>query len=287
VDLVLSCQSFVSVAERGSFTLGAARVGIDQSAASRRVAALEQHLGGPVLDRSARRPTLTPLGRRLLPAARRLLDAAELLRLEAEDARLSEVELAVPAGWDVRDLAALELAGRDHDLHVVPRGAGVAERPDLLATGSVGAALLACPPAEATWRVPLGLAGATASPTHLDRLRPGRLDPGPAARVWILAEDDVPHVRDRLAAAAERTGLSPAQVVVARTPQAGVAAVLGSHDLLLTSAHEARLLELAWSPLRSPALARGYVLASGPQVGAALLAAAVGEELAHALGVPS
>lgn len=83
---------FVAVAEHHSFSRAAATLGIDRSAASRRVAALEQDLGVQLLIRSTRHVEVSTAGRRLLR------DVAPLLtRLEAAVSRLPE-RSEVPAG---------------------------------------------------------------------------------------------------------------------------------------------------------------------------------------------
>lgn len=58
--------AFVAVAEEGSFTAGAARLGWPKSTVSRRIAALEDGLGVRLLHRTTRRVDLTPTGRELL-----------------------------------------------------------------------------------------------------------------------------------------------------------------------------------------------------------------------------
>lgn len=54
---------FVAVVERGSFTSAADDLGISKSYASRRVRALEDHLGSRLMDRTTRRISLTEAGR--------------------------------------------------------------------------------------------------------------------------------------------------------------------------------------------------------------------------------
>jgi DNA-binding transcriptional LysR family regulator len=288
VDLLAACQAFVSVADRGSFTHGATWVGVSQSVVSRRIAGLERRLGGTVLDRSGRTPSLTPLGRHLLPTARRMVEAAEELILCAEESRLSAVPLAVPEGCDVRDLAAVQLAGRDADsrLELVP--ARPHARPEMLSRLQVLAAVLPCPPEEAVWRVQLGAAGAVprTGRMHLDQLKPGRQSSAAQApRLWLLPEDDVPHVRDPLVVAAESFGLAPFQVAVAASAASALAAVLASSDVVLLSRSEAVRLDLSWAPLASPVLQRGYNLKASVPSEARRILKAVGAELAHALGV--
>ena len=65
MDLPAACRVFVSVGERATFTLGAAAASVPQSVASRRIAALEKHLGVHLFDRTTRRAALTPFGQDL------------------------------------------------------------------------------------------------------------------------------------------------------------------------------------------------------------------------------
>ncbi|MBT0770651.1 LysR family transcriptional regulator [Kineosporia sp. J2-2] len=75
-------EYFVAVAEEENFTRAAQRLHIVQSAVSAAVKSLEKELGARLLDRAARRVTLTDAGAELLPRARATLDAAR----EARDA---------------------------------------------------------------------------------------------------------------------------------------------------------------------------------------------------------
>ncbi|MFJ2239260.1 LysR family transcriptional regulator [Streptomyces sp. NPDC087859] len=72
----------VTVAETGSFTKAAARLNYTQSAVSRRIAALEQRAGGPLLERLPRGVRLNPAGRTLHRHAMEVLD--RLSRAERE-----------------------------------------------------------------------------------------------------------------------------------------------------------------------------------------------------------
>ncbi len=72
-----SLRAFGSVAEHGSFSRAASVLGVEQSALSRRVSALERGLGARLFHRTGRGVALTELGERLAPRARSLLaDAA-------------------------------------------------------------------------------------------------------------------------------------------------------------------------------------------------------------------
>ena len=70
-------ECFVAVAEEGSFTRAAERIGIAQPSLSQHIRALEEELSGAVLTRLPHGAALTPAGRSLLPEARAALRAVE------------------------------------------------------------------------------------------------------------------------------------------------------------------------------------------------------------------
>jgi len=76
---------FVAVAEEGTFTAAARRVGVVQSAVSTAISSLERELGEPLFERTTRHVALTDAGRALLPEARGTLAAARAAR-DAVDA---------------------------------------------------------------------------------------------------------------------------------------------------------------------------------------------------------
>ncbi|MFG2738093.1 LysR family transcriptional regulator [Streptomyces harbinensis] len=287
MDLVGACRAFVKVSERGSFTVGAAAARMAQSVASRRIAALEKHLGEPLLERTARRATLTPFGRDLLPHARRLVQLADLLEHEAETAKRRPFRLAVPDSCPPGALARLIAAARRHELILEPRPLPPAERAERVRVQEVRAALVAVPADEAVWTVPLGLAQ-TAEPSgariHLETLRAGRTDREPPRRVWLQPEDEVPHVRDPLGRLRDAVGLRPAQVRSASSLAAATAEVLGSRDLLLCSAAQAGELGLFWRPLGETALVRGYDVAATVRADGDRIRTLLGDDIAHCLG---
>ncbi|UJR85600.1 LysR family transcriptional regulator [Sandaracinus amylolyticus] len=63
---------FLAVVRQGSFTLAAQTLETDQSTVSRRIAALESELGGPLFERTPRGPVTTELGARLREDAERI-----------------------------------------------------------------------------------------------------------------------------------------------------------------------------------------------------------------------
>ncbi|MFC4586019.1 LysR family transcriptional regulator [Sphaerisporangium corydalis] len=262
MDVLGAWRAFVNVSERGSFTEGAAATRVPQSVASRRIAALEKHLGEPLFDRSTRGAMLTQFGRDMLPSAKRLVRLAESMEEEAERAKLRPFRLAVPDICTVRDLARLDAEARRDGVHLDFHAAAPAGRAELVRSREVRAALTAVPPSDATWSVPLGLAGAAdplAETVYVETLRAGRAaQASRRSRIWIQPEDEVPHIRDRLFRVRDAAGLQPAQVAVAATLTAATAEVLGSADLLLCSAKQAEELGLHWRPVGEIDLVRGF-----------------------------
>lgn len=88
---ISNLQTFVSVAETGSFSHASAQLFLTQPAISKRIAALEDELGTRLFDRIGRRVSLTEAGQALLPRARRIL-------LEVEDSRRAISNLAGQVG---------------------------------------------------------------------------------------------------------------------------------------------------------------------------------------------
>ncbi len=82
MDVLAAMRVYVRVAEARSFSAVARELGTTQPAVSRQVAALEEHLGARLIQRTTRSLTLTEDGRDLLHHARRVLDVVE----EAESA---------------------------------------------------------------------------------------------------------------------------------------------------------------------------------------------------------
>ena len=83
---------FASVAEYGSFSRAAERMGLPKSTVSRRLAALEHRLGERLLLRTTRRQSLTEFGLQLLEHARQVVSEVEAV------AALSERRQATPSG---------------------------------------------------------------------------------------------------------------------------------------------------------------------------------------------
>ncbi|SDU24259.1 LysR family transcriptional regulator [Jiangella alkaliphila] len=286
MDLVAACAAFVAVSERGSFTQGAAAIGIPQPVASRRVAALEEHLGGVVFDRTTRRAALTDFGRAMLPAARRMLDAADDLRAGAARAGSAPVGLALPVDLPLAALVDLVADARDAGVALIIDHAEPDRRRELVRDRTVRAAVLPVPQPEARWTVPLGLATLRPSDARrvfLAEFRPGRDAATPDRRIWLRPEDDVPHVGDALGRLAVAGGLRPSQLRVSSLAGA-VAEVIRTDDALLCTPREATAAGLTWRPLGDAPLMRGYAVAAASVLDADRTTAALGPLLARCLG---
>ncbi|MDX2050970.1 MAG: LysR family transcriptional regulator [Polyangiaceae bacterium] len=109
MDRLEAMGVFVAVAELRGFAPAARRLKVSASAATRLVAALEEHLGARLLQRTTRSVTLTDAGSRYLERARRIL--ADVAEAEAA----AQAERTTPAGQFV--VAAPNVFGR---LHVAP-----------------------------------------------------------------------------------------------------------------------------------------------------------------------
>ena len=76
-------EHWLALADTGSFSRAAEKLHITQSALSRSIQALEEDLGGPLVDRVGKKNELTPLGRSVLDRARRIVHEAQELKLGA------------------------------------------------------------------------------------------------------------------------------------------------------------------------------------------------------------
>ena len=92
---IAALQSFLAVAETGSFSRAAERVFLTQPAVSKRIAALESSLGTALFDRIGKRTQLTPAGTALYERARRVLR-------ELDDVKRSIADLSGTIAGELR-----------------------------------------------------------------------------------------------------------------------------------------------------------------------------------------
>jgi len=125
----------IAVAETGSFSAAARRLGRVQSAVSQAMQTLEENLRLTLFDRSAKTPVLTEAGRMVLNDARQVVQRAEALRTHAEAvAGGSEPELALavdplfPTDLLMESLRALQLAFPHLPVTLLTEGLGATEQ---------------------------------------------------------------------------------------------------------------------------------------------------------------
>ncbi len=90
MDTIETMRTFAAVAQAGSFSAAARRVGISKALASKQGAQLERRLGTCLLQRTTRAVTLTDAGRGALARCLEILAAVDELESEAASSR-SEV----------------------------------------------------------------------------------------------------------------------------------------------------------------------------------------------------
>ncbi len=118
-------QHLVALAEEQSFARAAQRVHLSQPALSRSIQALERDLGILLLDRAARRVTLTAAGKQVLVRARRVLFEARSLKRDVDlikNHELGEVRFGVGPHSAAIFLADVLVSLRENHprLHLVP-----------------------------------------------------------------------------------------------------------------------------------------------------------------------
>src|SRR6202022_3346631 len=109
-------RSFVSVVDSGGFTRAGERVHRTQSTVSQQIKRLEEHVGQPLLNRTAKDVTPTEAGEKLLSYARRLLSLAEEARdVLSRPGHQGAVRVGVPEDFAAHRLAKLLAAfSRSH-----------------------------------------------------------------------------------------------------------------------------------------------------------------------------
>ena len=115
MDKLLAMQTFVRVAEAGSFTAVADQLQVARSVVTRQIAALEKQLRVKLITRSTRSLTLTPAGVAYLEKCRAILnlvDAAESSLDEEKDVLRGRIRLGLPLSFGLQRLmpALLEFA---------------------------------------------------------------------------------------------------------------------------------------------------------------------------------
>ena len=107
MDTLNAMQTFVRVAESGSFTAVADQLQVARSAITRQIVALEKHLAVKLITRSTRSLTLTTAGAAYLEKCRvilNLVDAAESSLTEDQSVPRGRIRLALPLSFGLQQL---------------------------------------------------------------------------------------------------------------------------------------------------------------------------------------
>lgn len=112
MDRLQAMESFVRVVELGNFSAAARQAGVARSVVTRQVAALEQHLGVKLLNRSTRRLSLTSAGTRYLEKCRVVLNLLEAVETDLAEERgelRGRIRMGLPLSYGLKRIAPLLL----------------------------------------------------------------------------------------------------------------------------------------------------------------------------------
>ncbi len=107
MDRIDSMRLFVRVAELGSFSAAAQQMNVERSVVTRKIAALEAHLGAKLIARSTRRLSLTSAGAPYLEKCREILglvEAAEADLTENRQAPRGHIRITLPFSFGIHQL---------------------------------------------------------------------------------------------------------------------------------------------------------------------------------------
>lgn len=237
---------------------------VPQSTASRRIARLEEELGGRLFTRTTRVVTLTSFGMAVFTAAVDLLAAESGFHERVAAARSARLRLLLPPGLPDGEIAAMTVKAEVRGLRVTIEAAPLQDRRNALRIRAADAVLLPAAPDEADWSAMLGFASSdagTASSLSLSTLRPHRDDPSDTwTSIVMLADDAETAVRSRLEEAAVASGLAVRQLRATTRVSEALAIALAGDGLLCCTRAEARRWGLDWRPPTDLPLARPLAL---------------------------
>jgi DNA-binding transcriptional LysR family regulator len=153
-------EAFVAIAQAGSITKAAQRLGIAKSAASRRLSDLEIRLGAQLFNRTTRQLSLTDVGAEFFKRASTLMDdlvEAEAAASEGQKSLVGTLRVAAPLSFGLRHLRSvvsefarkhprvdLDIDFSDRRVDLVAEGFDIAVRIGVLTDSSLIARRL-CP----------------------------------------------------------------------------------------------------------------------------------------------
>lgn len=110
MDIFSSIPIFTSVVEQGSFSEAARRLGINKSAVSKRISALENHLGVKLIQRTTRRLHLTEAGQQYydyVSQAQHMITQAEDAIASLQGAPRGQLKISLPMVFGQQHIAPL------------------------------------------------------------------------------------------------------------------------------------------------------------------------------------
>jgi DNA-binding transcriptional LysR family regulator len=269
-------RTFVAVAELRHFARAASLCNLSQPAVSHQIALLEEELGAKLLNRAARRVSLTVAGEVFLEEARRILGALnrahermqEVVRGAVGRIRLGAT--ATPGLYLLPPLLATyrgEHESYDLRLEIAP----VHEIAERVARNDLDMAIIAGPlPSGELQARSLSadefvvVAAPNAPLAHARTVKPTQLD----TETWIMREEGS-DTRRQLAAWWHRHRLSPARTMTFDNPDAVKRAVMGGLGIAmvsrLTVADELAARKLWVVPVKAALPTREFLVVDHPQ----------------------
>ncbi|MEL6751758.1 MAG: LysR family transcriptional regulator [Pseudomonadota bacterium] len=139
-------EYFIAVAEHGAFGTAAEALGVTQPSLSKQLATMEDELGAKLFERTSRRVSLTPLGRKLQSRGRTILQEAREFRAIARGSiglfgdRLA-IGVLPSIGAYFMPIASRRLHKTYPDLRLIIQEGATGELLDRLKTGHVDAVI--------------------------------------------------------------------------------------------------------------------------------------------------
>jgi LysR family transcriptional regulator, transcriptional activator of the cysJI operon len=285
-------RTFVAVAELRHFARAASLCNLSQPAVSHQIALLEQELGAKLLNRAARRVSLTVAGEVFLEEARRILgavDRAHERMQEVARGAVGRIRLGATPTPGLYLLPPLLAKYRvEHETYDLRLEIGsVHEIAERVARNDLDMAIVAGPlpsgelQARGLAHDELVIVGPPNSPLARARaVKPNQLD----AESWIVREDGS-DTRRQLAAWWHRHRLAPARTMAFDNPDAVKRAVMAGLGIALVSrltvADELTASRLALVPVKAALPTREFLVVDHPQKHHGAACRAMMQLLAH------
>jgi LysR family transcriptional regulator, transcriptional activator of the cysJI operon len=269
-------RTFVAVAELRHFARAASLCNLSQPAVSHQIALLEQELGAKLLNRAARRVSLTVAGEVFLEEARRILGAVDRAHERMQEVArglVGRIRLGATPTPGLYLLPPLLAKYRgEHESYDLRLEIGsVHEIAERVARNDLDMAIVAGPlpsgelQARGLAHDELVIIAPPTSPLARARgLKPNQLD----AESWIVREDGS-DTRRQLAAWWHRHRLAPARTMTFDNPDAVKRAVMAGLGIALVSrltvADELTARRLALVPVKAPLPTREFLVVDHPQ----------------------